>query len=248
MAPSDEFWPPAAAQRMLARMKLGGRFPVAFAAAQWLAVLLIVTAGSSAAARGGTEFRYDRVGERRCASSRRPINPEWSNELEQRLPEFRAIWESMSPGLVEAVVTLTTKRFSSPALVRLTLCPVPSNSFFGVTVNMRYALRSFSTTPVPLRYKADTVFHEALHGFVSKNTPGDSSLLKEHAAESPCVRNHLHLLALQKAALLQTQDLPSLEQVISIDSQLPSDCYGRAWSLVNATPSTYQRYVAELSR
>ena len=116
----------------------------------WLVVLWVVAAGSGAEARAGTEFKFDRAGETRCGSPWRPIKPESSNELEQRLPEFRAIWESVSPALVEAVAALTKKRFSSPPSVRLTLCPVPSNSFLGVTVNMRYALRSFSSAPVPL--------------------------------------------------------------------------------------------------
>ena len=109
-------------------------------------------------------------------------------------------------------------------------------------------MRSFTATPVPLRYKIDTVFHEALHEFVSRNTPARSELLSQHTSEPMCVRNHLHLLALQKAALLYTKDIEALEQVISIDGQLPSGCYKRAWSLVNATSNTYLQYVAELSQ
>ncbi len=150
--------------------------------------------------------------------------------------------------MIQAVTTLTKKAFAAPTTVHLTLCDVPSNAFFGVTVNMRYALRSFTSSPVPLRYKVDTVFHEALHEFVLRNTPRGSALLEANTAESFCVRNHLHLLALQKAVLLSIGDTSSLEQVIAIDSQLPSGCYKRAWSLVNAEPQTYLQYVEELAR
>jgi hypothetical protein len=113
---------------------------------------------------------------------------------------------------------------------------------------MRYALRGFTATPVPIRYKLDTAFDEALHQFVARNTPARSPVLLAHASEPFCVRNHLHLLALQKAALLVVQDSESLEQVIRVDSELPSGCYARAWALVNAAPDVYLQYVAELSR
>ena len=113
---------------------------------------------------------------------------------------------------------------------------------------MRYALHSFTASPVPLRYKMDTVFHEMLHEFVGRNAPQTSAMLEAHSSESLCVRNHLHLLALQKAVLVTTGDATALEQVIAIDSSLPSGCYKRAWALVNDTASTYQSFVAELAR
>jgi hypothetical protein len=54
-------------------------------------------------------------------------------------------------------------------------------------------------------------------------------------------------LALQKAVLLAVGEATSLKQVVLIDSQLPSGCYERAWSLVNDTDTTYEHYVAELA-
>lgn len=209
----------------------------------WAAVLVLVAAAAAAAeGASGTRFVFD------PAAERPPVKPEWSSELQARLPEVIALWESTSPALIAAVTAVTKKPMSSPVTVSLTLSDRPSNSFGGVTVNMRYALRSFTATPVPLRYKVDTVFHEALHEFVLRNTPPRSALLSQHASESSCVRNHLHVLALHKAALLSVGDGAALQQVIAIDGQLPNGCYLRAWSLVNATPDTYLRYVAELSQ
>jgi len=100
---------------------------------------------------------------------------------------------------------------------------------------------------VPLRYKSDTAFHQELHPFVDANVPAKSDLLLAHASEPECVRNHLHLLALQKAVLLRLNDSASLAQLVAIDRQLPSGCYKRAWAWVDATPSTYLQYVAELA-
>jgi hypothetical protein len=212
-------------------------------------VLLAATAAAAATPAPPTEFKYEPLQDDACVSARQQqIKPEWSSELRDRLPELRAIWESESPAMVTAVYALTRKSFSPPPTVHLTLCDLPSNSFLGVTVNIRYALSSFTATPVPMRYKVDTAFHETLHGFIAHHTPRTSSLLVEHASESVCVRNHLHLLALQKAVLLSVNDYKALEQVIAIDSQLPSGCYKRAWTLVNSSPSTYLHYVAELSQ
>jgi hypothetical protein len=42
--------------------------------------------------------------------------------------------------------------------------------------------------------------------------------------------------------------MDALTEVISNDSQLPSGCYRRAWTLVNATENTYLEYVRELAQ
>lgn len=210
--------------------------------------MFAAAAAASAEPAPLTAFTIDPQAERACATLRQPVKPEWSSELRRRLPELRAIWESVGPAMARAVPQLTKKPFALPSAVRLTLCDLPSNSFFGVTVNMRYALSTFTATPVPMRYKVDTAFHESLHEFVTRATPRGSALLAAHARESDCVRNHLHLLALQKAVLLAGNEAQSLQQLIAIDSQLPSGCNRRAWALVNSGPNTYLQYVDELSR
>jgi hypothetical protein len=113
---------------------------------------------------------------------------------------------------------------------------------------MRYALRSFTPEPVSMRYKVDTLFHELLHIFLSRHPIENSALLKEHAAEDERVRDHLHLLALQKAVLLKLNEPDALKEVIAVDGALPGGYYKRAWELVNATDKEYLKYVAELSK
>ena len=157
------------------------------------------------------------------------------------------MWREKGPGMVDAVGQVTGKPFTPPDQVHLTLCDVRSNAFHGITVNMRYALEGFTTSPVPLRYKMDTVFHEMLHEFVRRNTPRASALLAASAREDRCVRNHLHLLSLQKAVLLSTGQADAHAQVIANDALLPSGCYRRAWKIVNATPGAYEAFVAELA-
>lgn len=193
-------------------------------------------------------LRYDAPADERCASAHGyEIKEAWVEELRSRLPEMQALWESAAPPMLAAVRKLTNKSLDPlPATVLLTLCDSPSQSRFGISVNMRFALGAFTANPVPLRYKVDTAFHELLHGFVSRHVPENSPLLERHKSESACVRNHLHLLSLQKAVLLSLGQQTELEQVIRIDTQLPSGCYSKAWAIVNESGSTYMQYVEEL--
>jgi hypothetical protein len=180
------------------------------------------------------------------------IKEEWKAELLSREPEFVKLWETEGPRLVAATEAITGKDFPSREIIaRLTLCDAPSESFPGegrITINMRYALKSFTPEPVSMRYKVDTLFHELLHIFLARHPIKNSALLKEHAAEDERVRDHLHLLALQKAVLLKLNEPDALKEVIAVDGALPGGYYKRAWELVNATDTKYLKYVAELSK
>jgi hypothetical protein len=69
-----------------------------------------------------------------------------------------------------------------------------------------------------------------------------------HAVETDCVKNHLHLLALQKAVLLSLNAQRELADVVAIDSQLPSGCYKRLGPLSMSqrpnTENTFRRSVS----
>jgi len=177
------------------------------------------------------------------------IKDEWKAELAARQPEFEALWAADGPKMVAATEAVTGKSFPADAVTaRLSLCDLPSQSIAGISVNMRYALTSFTATPVPMRYKVNTLFHELLHVYLAKHPVQNSALLAEHAAEPERTRDHLHLLALQKAVLIKLDQPDALKEVIAIDSQLPGGYYRRAWEIVNATDTEYLRYVAELAR
>lgn len=211
--------------------------------------LVLWLPGRASAQPNPIAIRYSESDDARCARQRNyEIRPEWVSELQSRLPAFTALWQSAAPPMLGAAAALTGKTVEAPRVVRLTLCATPSQSLVEPTVNMRYALAAFTPQPVPLRYKADVAFHEILHGFVSRHTPAASPLLQARKGESTCVRNHLHLLALQQAVLLSLGAAQELAQVIAIDSQLPSGCYKRAWELVNETEGSFKQYVSELAR
>ena len=218
--------------------------------------LLTVVWGSVCSSPAGpptVRVEYDAAEDVTC--SKLPggsIKEEWKAELLARQAEFIKLWEAEWPRMVAATEAISGKDFPSQEITaRLTLCNAPSESFPSadrVTINMRYALRSFTPEPVSMRYKVNTLFHELLHIFLNRHPIENSALLKEHAAEAERVRDHLHLLALQKAVLLKLNQPDALKEVIAVDSVLPGGYYKRAWELVNATDTEYLKYVAELSK
>jgi hypothetical protein len=157
------------------------------------------------------------------------VKEEWKAELLARQAEFVQLWESEGPRLLATTEAISGKDFAlQEVTARLTLCNSPSESFpqaDRVTINMRYALGSFTPTPVSLRYKVDTLFHELLHLFLSQHPIKNSVLLQQNAAEPERVRDHLHLLALQKAVLLKLNEGNALRDVVAIDSALPGGYY-----------------------
>jgi hypothetical protein len=176
------------------------------------------------------------------------IKDEWKVELASRQKEFENLWKAAGPKLIETTEQITKKPFPEKNFTaRLTLCNLPSQSYFGIGINMRYALKSFTTTPVPMSYKVNTLFHELLHKYFAENPIENSVLLKQNASEPERTRNHLHLLALQKAVLLKLNETDLLKDQIAIDSQLPDGYYKRAWEIVNAIDTEHLKYVSEIS-
>ena len=104
---------------------------------------------------------YDAAPDDRCAADRGvPIRDGWKTELRSRLPEVDSLWKAVGPNLIEAAEAITGKSFSGDKIAaRLTLCDVPSQSSDVITINMRYALRSFTPAPVPMRPDTRYSFH-----------------------------------------------------------------------------------------
>ncbi len=176
------------------------------------------------------------------------IQPAWREELLARMEEFASLWRDAGPAMMAQAETLTGIRFPDDKVtVRLTLCDLPSQSFWGISVNMRFALHSFTETPVPLRYKMDTLFHERLHPYLAGHLPEHSPLMAAYADEPARVRNHLHLLALQQEVLRSLNETQALQSVIDTDSQLPGGLYRRAWEIVNSPDTGSAAWVAELT-
>jgi hypothetical protein len=211
---------------------------------------LAVFASSAYAGQPTITVSYSQTLDSACSIFRGgAIKDEWKAELTSRQAEFENLWKTVGPKLIETTEVITGKSFPAEHFTaRLTLCNMPSQSIVGISINMRYALKSFIQPPVSMRYKVDTLFHELLHEFLAETPVKDSILLKQHASEPERTRDHLHLLALQKAVLLKLNETEALKDVIAIDSLLPGGYYKRAWEIINATDTEYLQYVAEISQ
>ena len=212
--------------------------------------LLVFIATSARAGQPNITITYSPRLDWVCSLFRGPsIEDEWKAELVTRQAEFEQLWAAAGPRMIAASEAITGKAFPADEVTaRLTLCNLPSQSIIGVSVNMRYTLRSFTPHPVPMQYKVDTLFHELLHKYLDTYPVRDSKLLEQHASENERVRNHLHLLALEKAILLKLGESQELKDVIIFDGQLPNASYKRTWEIINATDDEYLKYVAEISR
>jgi hypothetical protein len=216
-----------------------------------LSLLALSSGGTVWATPPKVRITYDAAQDSACAEKDHyVIEKQWKDELEQDLPHIRELWDGVGPKLLATTEELTGKEFSTgEADVRLTLCNVPSESTgTDININMRYALHSFTNDPVPLRYKVSIFYHELLHGFIDRNLPRQSRLLAEYAAEPERVRDHLHLLALEKAVYLHLGLKEHLAEIIRVDGELPNGYYKRAWAIVNADDTTYLKFMAELKQ
>jgi hypothetical protein len=214
-----------------------------------LAAFAFGVVGSVWATPPTVSISYSQEQDSACAANERyVIEKQWSDELEQDLARIHKLWDELGPKLLATTEEITGKEFSQrEADIRLTLCNVPSESTGReIKVNMRYALHSFTKEPVPLRYKVSIFYHELLHGFIDKNLSPQSRLLAEHAGEPERVRDHLHLLALEKAVYLRLGLKEELAEIIKIDGELPNGFYKRAWEIVSEDERTYLKYVEEL--
>src|ERR1700680_408671 len=141
---------------------------------------LLASDGSAMATPPTVTIAYSRSQDALCANNRRyQIHKEWEDELTENLAHFKSMWATVGPRWLTTTEKVTGKQFSRDKVtIHLTLCDLPSESSpSGISVNMRFALASFTKDPVPMRYKVSVVFHELLHEFVDNHLLANSALL-----------------------------------------------------------------------
>lgn len=173
------------------------------------------------------------------------ISPAWVSELQGRLPEITAAWAKDGPTLLRSSAEIVGKQFQEKQMwVSLSVCSLPSIAD-PLLINMRFSLKSFTPTPLTEDVTVSIIFHEILHRYLLGRIPANSPLLLKYKGEDGTVKDHLHLLALQKAVYLKLGRLPTLQRVIEKDQELPNKAYTRAWEIVNSREN-YQSFLAEL--
>jgi len=109
-------------------------------------------------------------------------------------------------------------------------------------------VRSFLATaqnPAPPEFLSEAVFHELMHHYVSP-VFATSALRKKYEKEPSVTLYHLHVMALERFALLKlgkTTELKYLDYLYRTDPA-PS-YYKRAWEIVNDIEG-YEAFIKEL--
>jgi hypothetical protein len=115
-------------------------------------------------------------------------------------------------------------------------------------VNVLPFLSSVQTTvqkTTPLEHFAEMLFHELMHHYVAP-VNASSALRKKYATEDPVVISHLHVMALEKFALLKLGKTDELKLVDEVYRTNPAAVhYKRAWQIVNDVEG-YEAFVKEL--
>lgn len=174
-----------------------------------------------------------------------PIGHECKKELLARLPIWRKLWQEEGHLLLKTSIKIAGKPFREQNLkVALSLCTFSSISM-PLIINARYALRSFSETPISDAVLISTIFHEVLHNYLDWFVPRSTLLLVKHKEESKGVLSHLHLLALEKATYLHLGFENQLKEIIAKDQSLPNKDYQRAWEIIN-NGDDYLSFIGEL--
>ncbi len=170
------------------------------------------------------------------------VEPEWQQELLDRLPEFQREWEKKASALIDASEALASRRFSRKEYsVALTLCKWTPMGDPAFIVSVRPYLKGSAIAdekikdPMGMAAFVSMTHHELLHSLVdnliSQDFYGNSATLEKHKAEPFNVQVHLHLLALQKAAYEKLGDTELLKSTDQLYAFIGGD-YVRAWRIV----------------
>jgi len=172
------------------------------------------------------------------------IKPEWQQETVRRLPEFQAQWDREGPRYLSVTFAEIGLRFPYREMQAvLTVCPVSTMSM-PLMINVGSFL-STAQNPARPEFFSEVVFHELMHHYVSPVFV-ISALRKKYEKEPSVTLYHLHVMALEKFALLKlrkTTELKYLDYLYRTDP--PPSYYKRAWEIVNNIEG-YEAFIKEL--
>ena len=189
---------------------------------------------------------YGTIFDRTCSQFLKgeEISSEWIAEVGRLRPTLQQEWQNEGPKYLSVVIEQIGLSFPYQEMQAvLTVCPVSTMSM-PLMINVRSHLSAARDHP-PEGDFAEKVFHELMHHYVEV-VHDDSVLRKKYANEPPVVTNHLHVMALEKLALLRlgkSDEMKYLDQLYRTDPS-PS-YYKRAWEIVNDIEG-YDVFVKEL--
>jgi len=167
------------------------------------------------------------------------IKPEWIKETVARRSEFQADWDRDGPQYMRAALSEIGLPFPYREMqANLTVCPNVSSMSDPLLLNVRQFL-SDADSPLPRGQFAFALYHELMHHYV-RPVLSSSALITKYAGEPPQTQNHLHVMALEKLALVTLKRDSDLMKYTNFNA-----AYKRAWQIVNDIEG-YEAFVKEL--
>lgn len=189
---------------------------------------------------------YGTIFDRTCSQFLKEddFKPDWIDEAGKLRWTLQQEWENEGPKYLSVVFEEIGLPFPYREMQAvLTVCHVSTMSM-PLMINVRPFFPTALDRP-PAGDFTEKVFHELMHHYVEP-VHATSALRRKYAAEPPVVVNHLHVMALEKFALLRlgkTEELKHLEHLYPTDPA-PS-YYKRAWQIVNEIEG-YGAFIREL--
>ena len=179
----------------------------------------------------------------------RTVDEAWSQETDEKTSQFESWWLAEEPALTGKLFEIYGKGFKRKELTAtLSACPGSSSTSDPlVLVVNRYLKTYMPKFPAETQgFKfADQVFHELLHNWLEENLVRPTPLLEKYKDEAQIVKNHLHLMAMQKEVYLSLKRDDLLNWLEIQYSRGSDPGYRRAWDIVNRLEG-FQAFSAEV--
>lgn len=193
-------------------------------------------AGERASPLPVVDILYPPVGtifDRACSSflAKNDVTPELISAAAAAKPRLEAEWVRHGTRYVATALEEIGAPYPYRDIVAvLTVCSVPTMST-PLLVNIRRYLPG-AERPSPDEEFSETLFHELMHHY-THGLSANSPLTNKYAAESLLVRNHLHVIALEKMVLSKLGETKELAAVEDKYRNAPRPDYKRAWEIVS---------------
>lgn len=172
------------------------------------------------------------------------VKPEWIQETAKRRSEFQSDWDKEGPRYLMAALNEIGLPFPYREMqATLTVCSIGGSLSSPLLLNVRRFL-SDAEDPLPPWLFAEIVYHELMHHY-TRPVYSLSQLRKKYSFEPLQTQNHLHVMALEKLALLKLGKEAELKFIDRRYRTQAPPTYKRAWEIVNDLEG-YEAFLTEL--
>ena len=161
----------------------------------------------------------------------------------QQRRELQKQWDAEGPSYLKPVLDEIGLDFPYHEVqATLTVC-LPASTSVPLVIDVTPFLPT-AVKPAPAWEFSEILFHELMHMYVGR-VYSRSALMSKYSGEHPATKYHLHVMAIEKMALLKLNRVDQLK-VIDHDYRFgPDPAYKRAWEIVNDIEG-YKPFIDEL--